>query len=240
MAGTEIEILKPEVVTSRVPQFIPLEVIESIKANGLSTLEDAKLMKVESREDYDMAMTFRRQIKQHRERIASIADPICDGLFKAHRAACAVRTEMDKSYKAADEVLDTRQKALVEKQRVEQELLKAKQLAETKRLEKERADELAAELEKADEPERAEAVRNAPIVIVEPVVPKLVPEGVRRVWKIKSIDLDKLIDYVQANKKDFSHFLEAAESKIRSYKVDNPKAEIPGVEFEHADSIPVK
>ena len=240
MNEISVEVLKPEVVTNRVPQFIPLEVIESYKANGASTLADAKLMKIESREDYDMAMAFRRQIKQHRERIAGIADPICDGLFKAHRASCAVRTEMDKFYAAADKTLDDRQKDFNKKQREAEDILRVKQLAESKRLEQERNDALAAELEKAGEPERAEATRNAPIIVDEQVVQKLVPEGVRKIWKVKSIDLDKLIDFVQANKKDFGYFLEAAESKIRSYKVDNPKAEIPGVEFEHADSIPVK
>lgn len=237
--STEVEVLKPEVVTSRVPQFIALEVIESYKSNGAATLADAKLMKIDSREDYDLAMTFRKQIKAHRERIAKIADPICTGLFQAHRAACDVRTEMDKFYAAADKVLDDFQKAWNKKQREAEELLKAQQLAESKRLAQEQAAELARELEKAGEPERAEAVLSAPLMVDMPVVPNLVPEGVRKIWKVKSIDLDKLIDYVHEHK-EFAHFLEAVESKIRSHKVSNPKVEIPGVEFEHADSIQVK
>lgn len=236
---TEVEVLKPEVVTSRVPQFIALEVIEGYKTNGAATLADAKLMKVESHEDYDMAMTFRKQIKTHRERIAKIADPICTGLFQAHRAACEVRTEMDKFYAAADKWLDGLQKAYNAKQRAAEELLKAQQLAEAKRLAQEQNEALAAELEKAGEPELAESTRTTPVIVDMPTVPKLVPEGVRKIWKVKSIDLEKLIDYVHEHK-EFAHFLEAAEAKIRSHKIDNPKAEIPGVEFEHADNIPVK
>lgn len=220
-------------------KFVPMEVVESMKQLGRSTLEDAKLMPVATQEDYEIAMTFRRKIKEHIERGNSIMNPVCVGLYKAHQNAVALRNEITADCKAADDILDGRMKEFTRQRRAEQERIAAQQLAEAKRLEQENKDRLAKELEKAGEPEKAEQVRQAPTLVHAPTPPKLVPQGVRQLWKVKTVDVVELGRFVVDNPL-FSHYLTSVDSALLDYKRDNPKAEIPGVTFEQVDSISVK
>lgn len=235
----ELEVLQPEAVEQKVPKFIPMELIESFKELGKSTLADAKLMPVNTQDDYDLAMVFRAQIKDHIERAKSVADPICEGLFRAHRNMCAIRNEMTADEQDADKILADRMATYVRTKRAEEERIRAEQLAEAKRLEQERQEALAKELEKAGEPKKAEEVRASPLLVDLPTPPKMTPPGTRKVWKVVEVDILKLAQYVVDNPTQ-AYFIEAVTSKITAYKRDNPKVEIPGVVFIHDDIIPVK
>jgi len=241
----EQEILVPEVVASRVPQFIPTTLIEQFKQAGAQTLADAKLFTVENTEEYNLAMEYRRQIRQEVDGVLKIADPICAGLHQAHAAACELRAAMTKDFNSAESHLDTEQKKHIERQREAEEKLKAQQLAEAKRLEDDRRKALAKELEKAGEPERAQEVLAAPMDdLVLPHTQSLMPKssagGNRQIWTVEVTDIIALARFVSGNPL-LKYFIDANETALRKYAVDTKgQMAIPGVKFKQKDSISVK
>ena len=215
------------------------EDIEQQEKVGANILRDAELITVSDSSEYGVAQEFRREIKRSIEAVLAKVNPVVEAAFAAHKAATGLRAQLTANLQKADALLDGKQKAFVRAQREAEEKLKAQQLAEAKKLEDQRRQELAEELKKAGEPEQAKEVLAAPVEVFVPVAPSLIPKGVRQLWKVKSVDILVLAQWVLDNP-IMSHFLEAEVSKLRSHKIDNPKAEIPGVEFILDDSITVK
>jgi hypothetical protein len=169
---------------------------------------------------------------------------MCDGLYKAHRNACKLREMMIGRLSAADKLLEEKQIAYLKEQRRREEEIKARQRAEDERVEREKRDRLAKELELAGAADQAKAVAEAPLDIPEPQVPSLAPKAQgevrRRLWRVTSVDVVALATHVVANPV-LKTFLAADISALNKYISDaDGKVVIPGVKFEQKDSIGVK
>lgn len=172
--------------------------VETIEAEVMPVARQGAEMVVRNAGDYESAIAYIKENKQAQARAKEVLDPICDAANKAHRAATALRNRIldplltgERNAKQAATAWAKDQERI---RQAEQRRLQA-EAEETARKERERLEKQAAKLKTPElREERLEQAAQvvAPVVTVAPTIQKVQGAGLRKTWKARVVDVDKV------------------------------------------------
>jgi hypothetical protein len=213
------------------------ETVETIEAEVMPVARQGAEMVVRNAGDYDSAIAYIKENKAAQARAKEVLDPICDAANKAHKAATALRNRIldplltgERRAKAAATTWAQEQERI---RQAEQRRLQA-EAEEAARRERERLEKQAAKLKTPElREERLEQAAQvvAPVVTVAPVVQKVAGAGLRKTWKARVVDVDKVP----------RSFMIVNDGALQAYaRATKGAAPVAGVEFYEDSTMSVR
>jgi hypothetical protein len=196
---------------------------------------EARALRISTQDEFDVAGSFVRRIKDTQKRVDDIFDPAIEAAHKSHKAALAakkkVREPLDQAERAIKSSISVFLAEEERKRRIEE-----RRLAEAARAEEEeRRLQEAIDLERAGHTEEADEVLAAPAAFTAPVVlptpPKAAGISSRQVWKYRVIS-------------EFAiprAFMTPDHARLAEYaRAMGPSANVPGIEFYSETAVSVR
>jgi hypothetical protein len=205
------------------------------KTESAPIVKYAQDLRITSAKIFEQASERLQIIKGIRNRIADKFDPIIKKAYEAHRDMVKIKNEIVRPLDNAEKSIKDQQVkyTILERQKQREKELKA--IADAKKKQREleaKAQKDAEKLEKKGEPEKAEqvveSVPQVPVKEVESRVPKVEGQHIRKTWKAKVIDENKVPrKYMIVDQKKLDKLAKATEGK----------EQVDGVEFYPVETV---
>jgi len=202
----------------------------------------ATALTVKTPADYEAAVEFRKELKTARKDADDFFDPGIKAAHQAHKIACETKRKVTDHIDLADKLVDKAQDGYERDQKAkaeEEERRLNAEAQERERREREANLKRAAEAKKpetrAKYEEAAANVAPAPVVRVQPNIPKANGQVNRTLWDAEIVDRDAFLGWLFDGKRDpfREQFISINDKELRSYatRMKQGAQKIPGVRF---------
>lgn len=211
------------------------------EASGL--LEQAKVFKITTGEQYKSAGTELTRIKGVRKQVDELFDPIVKKAHEAHKAALASKKKLTSPLDLAERAIKQSMVNYTREEERKARALEARLRAEAEEKARKEQERLLARAEKALDKgqnekaevliEQAEEVTPVAAPIVAPPIEKVSGIATKKTWRARVIDPGKVPAYY--NGMELRTINQSMLNNIA--RMTNGQAEVPGVEFYEDVSI---